>query len=176
MALELTTIGNTRSIGVLSILAQRTILPKDNWEYLVLDPPFQRGAIWSTEQQQHWIESCLDSYPLPAIFLNTFPSDSKSVYRNQEVVIDGQQRIRATQCFLEGKLRVRGELFTDQDIGFQRSFRFGVTCPVVYTGYDTDVECAELYLKLLTAGTAHTREDLDKAKDFIRASKRGAKK
>lgn len=133
----------------------------------VLDPPFQRGSVWTVEQKQAWIESILMDLGLPAIFVNRFPKQHP-VYGWREIVIDGQQRLRATAEFMEDKFRVRGELWSEQDITFHRIFKMSLGCvPVVYTGYETDRECAELYMKLLKAGTAHTPEEIDKAQRYI---------
>jgi len=139
----------------------------------ILDPPFQRGAVWSKKQKVAWIESLLRGLGLPAIFVNQFPSEHP-VYAFREVVIDGQQRLRATAEFMQDKFRVRGELWSEQDIVFRRSFCNSVaSCNVVLCKYETLKECAELYLKLLTAGTAHTPAEIKKAKDYIKACEDG---
>lgn len=172
MALELERIGNERCVIQAGWLAERAALPPDDEQCLVLNPSFQRGAVWTLKQKQAWIESVLADLPLPAVFLNRFGnSGAHEKYGFKEVVIDGQQRIRATSEFMAGKFKVRGEKFTDQGEVFQRRFRMGVVFPVIYTTFDSEVECAKLYLKLLTAGTAHTEEELDKARAFIAENK-----
>lgn len=178
MKLELQRIGNDRAAIHLRWLAERSKLPFEDEQHLVLDPAFQRGAVWTLRQKQAWIESILADLPLPAIFINRFGTigGGHPKYGFRDIVIDGQQRIRATAEFLAGEFDVRGERFPDQDKVFQRVFKMNVVCPVIYTSFDTEVECAELYLKLLTAGTAHTDEELDKARAFIKAEKSKAKR
>lgn len=174
MKLELQRIGNDRHSVHLEWLAKRIALPPDDPERLVLDPPFQRGSVWTLDQKRAWIESILADLPLPAIFINQFGSVSGGhpKYGHRDVVIDGQQRIRATAAFLAGEFDVRGERFPDQDAVFQRVFKMNVVSTVIYTRFETEAECAELYLKLLTAGTAHTEEELEKARAFIKESKK----
>ena len=139
----------------------------------VLDPPFQRGAVWSHDQKVAWIETLLRGLGLPAIFVNQFPEEHES-YAFKEVVIDGQQRLRATAEFMTDKFRVRGELWSEQSTLFHRQFcHTRSMCNVVMCKYDTLKECAELYLKLLTAGTAHTPAEIKKAKDYIKACEAG---
>ncbi len=168
MTLKRERIGNEHCTIQAGWLAERAGLPPDDEQHLVLNPSFQRGAVWTLKQKQAWIESILDDLPLPAIFLNRFGSHgAHEKYGFKEVVVDGQQRIRATSEFMAGKFKVRGEKFADQDKVFQRRFRMTVTFPVIYTTFDSEVECAKLYLKLLTAGTAHTEAELDKARAFI---------
>jgi len=170
MALELKRIGNERCSVHLMWLAERSLLPFEDEQHLVLDPPFQRGSVWTLAQRRAWIESILSDLPLPAIFVNRFGTKVSEVhekYGQRDVVIDGQQRIRATAAFIAGEFAVRGQRFPVQSDVFKRFFRMNVVCPVIYTSFDSEVECAELYLKLLTAGTAHTDEELDKARAFI---------
>ena len=101
---------------------------------------------------------------LPAIILNRWPVKHPQ-HGFQDIVIDGQQRLRATAEFIQGDFPVRGEFFPDQDISFRRSFTMiDGPCPLIITKFQTEKECAELYVKLLTAGTAHTKEEIEKAK------------
>ena len=133
----------------------------------VLDPPFQRGAVWTPQQKVAWIETLLRGLGLPALFINQFPSEH-ATYAYREVVIDGQQRLRATAEFMRDEFRVRGELWSEQSTLFKRQFCGSrAMCNVVLCKYESLKECAELYLKLLTAGTAHTPAEIAKAKAFV---------
>lgn len=173
MALELERVGNDRCTIQAGWLAERSALPPDDDQHLVLDPAFQRAAVWTIRQKRAWIESILADLPLPALFINRFGTigGAHPKYGFKDIVIDGQQRIRATSEFMAGKFRVRGEKFADQTEVFQRRFRMNVVFPVIYTTFASEVECARLYLKLLTAGTAHTKAEIDKARAFVRASR-----
>lgn len=134
----------------------------------VLNPPFQRGSVWTPEQKVAWIETLLRGSGLPSIFINRFPTEHP-VYGWREIVIDGQQRLRATAEFMTDKFRVRGELYGEQSLPFKRNWTMGGTvCSVVLCNYKTDRECAELYLKLLSAGTAHTTAEIEKAQRYIK--------
>lgn len=96
------------------------------------------------------------------------------VYGFQEIVIDGQQRLRATAEFMQDKFRVRGELYSEQSVPFKRSFTMhdGKTA-IVLCNYKTEKECAELYLRLLRAGTSHTPAEIKKAEAFMRGTSPG---
>lgn len=173
MALALDRIGNERTTRQLVWLAERCALPSDDSDHLVIDAPFQRGAVWTLAQKRAWIESILADLPLPAIFVNHFGTSMTPhpVWGHKDVVIDGQQRLRATMGFLNDEFDVRGEVWSKQPAGFRRVFRMNVVVPVISTSYDTERECVELYLKLLTAGTAHTPEEIKKARAFLRTVK-----
>ena len=134
----------------------------------VLDPPFQRGSVWMPKQKVSLIETLLRGLGIPAIIINRFPNEHP-VYGYREIVIDGQQRLRATAEFMSDEFRVRGELWGEQSEIFHRGFIMTQSiCSVVYCAYETDKECAELYLKLLQAGTAHTPAEVKKAQRYIK--------
>lgn len=153
----------------MAMLAKSFVLDAEvSW---VLDPPFQRGSVWTPPQKVAWIETLLSGLGIPAIIVNRFP-DEHPVYGFREVVIDGQQRLRATAEFLRDEFRVRGELWSEQSSMFRRAFVMTQSiCSVVYCSFRTDLECAELYLKLLQAGTAHTEAELDKAREYVKERK-----
>lgn len=177
MALEVERIGTDRAHQPMGMLAAAYVMtdhPYSRKEPWVLNPPFQRGAVWTLKQKRAWIESILMGIGLPSIFVNRFPASvcPHPDYGWTEIVIDGQQRLRATAEFMQNKFQVRGEYFKDQSIVFRRNFtNLSGMCQVVYCAYETEKECAELYLKLLRAGTAHTPEEIKKAEDFIKGAK-----
>lgn len=59
-------------------------------------PGFQRNYVWNIKQASRLIESFLLGLPVPAIFL--FTDDAK----NEQLVIDGQQRLMTIVYFLDG--------------------------------------------------------------------------
>lgn len=137
----------------------------------VLDAPFQRGSVWTLRQKRAWIETLIRGLPLPAIFVNRFAyrrtAKAHPIYGCRDVVIDGKQRIEATRDFLLGKFKVQGERFADQTDVWKRTFTMYPVCPVIYSYFDTLRECAELYVKLLTAGTAHTPAEIQRARKYL---------
>lgn len=56
---------------------------------------FQRNYIWSKKQKDRFIESLLLGYPVPGIFLVEQPG-------KDYLVLDGQQRLRTLQDFING--------------------------------------------------------------------------
>ncbi len=59
-------------------------------------PPFQRSFVWTQKEASRFIESLLLGLPVPGIFL------ARDRNTNKLLVIDGQQRLRSIQYFLEG--------------------------------------------------------------------------
>ena len=73
-----------------------TLINYHEWGTLNLNPPWQRGDVWSPKKKKAVIESILLNIPLPAIILHTLEDGSIEV-------IDGQQRLRSIMQFVENK-------------------------------------------------------------------------
>lgn len=135
---------------------------------LLIDPPFQRGSVWTEAQRVAWIETIIDDLPRPPLFLNHGDYEA-GAYGDKLVVIDGRQRLEAIFAFVDNALVVRGERWTDQPERFHRRFALAV-CPVVLTSFATEAECIALYLRLLRCGTAHTEADVQRAQAELEAA------
>ncbi|AEV33436.1 DUF262 domain-containing protein [Owenweeksia hongkongensis] len=67
---------------------------------LDMKPPFQRNPVWVTRQKSFLIDTILNGYPIPEIYMQeTVDEKGKAKY----IIVDGQQRTRAVLDFLEGK-------------------------------------------------------------------------
>lgn len=142
-------------------------------ERLWLDPPFQRGSVWTLEQKQRLIESFLDELPVPPIAMEqvwNWSTEQQALVPGHEwcyMVIDGRQRCEALLGFVDGTFAVRGEYFRDQPEAFQRHFG-NSSLAVITTRLGSLRACADLYVRLLTTGTAHTPAEIEAAQQFIR--------
>lgn len=65
---------------------------------------FQRSFIWTKSQKDRFIESLLLGYPVPGIFLVEQPN-------REYLVLDGQQRLRTLQDFVNGTDTVTDRVF-----------------------------------------------------------------
>lgn len=59
-------------------------------------PPFQRDFVWNQKESSRFIESLLLGLPVPGVFL------ARDTESNKLLIIDGQQRLRSLQFFVEG--------------------------------------------------------------------------
>lgn len=86
---------------------------------LVLDPPYQRGSVWTTDQRRNLVRSWLLGVPVPAIVLNDRGTAAwEGSYGAREhvyAVIDGKQRIEAAIAWFDGDLDVPASWF-DPDL------------------------------------------------------------
>ncbi|WP_415887697.1 DUF262 domain-containing protein [Neptuniibacter sp. QD37_6] len=73
---------------------------------LQMKPPFQRNPVWTWPQKSYLIDSILNGYPVPEIYMQEFVGEDGS---EQHIVIDGQQRTRACLDFIEGKFVIKDD-------------------------------------------------------------------
>lgn len=73
-------------------------------EDLQMSPPFQRNPVWTNPQKSYLIDSILNGYPIPEIYMQEFVDEGGN---ERHIVIDGQQRIRSCLEFIEGKFEIR---------------------------------------------------------------------
>ena len=65
---------------------------------LEMKPPFQRNPVWTDKQKSYLMDSILNEYPVPEIYMQEIVTDKAEV---KYVLVDGQQRIRACLEFVE---------------------------------------------------------------------------
>lgn len=70
---------------------------------LVLSPKFQRRSVWSAGAKSYLIDSIIQGFPIPIIFLRERKTDLRRLVHEREVV-DGQQRIRTIISFVSPHL------------------------------------------------------------------------
>ncbi len=70
---------------------------------LNLDPPYQRRSVWSPRDRRYFIDTILNNYPVPPIFLHkTLDENGRSTYH----VVDGKQRLQTIIMFRENKFAI----------------------------------------------------------------------
>ncbi len=69
---------------------------------LILAPDFQRRFVWTHEHQENFIDTILQGYPFPEIYVCQGTIDIQKV-RTTQKVIDGQQRLTTINNYIRGK-------------------------------------------------------------------------
>lgn len=70
---------------------------------LEMSPPFQRNPVWTEKQKSFLVDSVLNGYPIPEIYIQEkINADGKAKY----IIVDGQQRIRSVLEFLSGDYEI----------------------------------------------------------------------
>ncbi|MBC2659696.1 DUF262 domain-containing protein [Pseudomonas sp. MSSRFD41] len=71
---------------------------------LQMKPPFQRNPVWTLPQKSYLIDSILNGYPVPEIYMQEFVDETGN---ERHIIIDGQQRTRACLEFVEGRFAIK---------------------------------------------------------------------
>lgn len=133
---------------------------------LILNPDFQRGHVWTEEQQEKYMEHVLKGGTSgKEIFLNK-PSWHSSATTNYDdfVCVDGLQRITAITKFLENKLKVFG-LYYGEFEGSPQEIGARITIRINDLQREKDV--LQWYVEMNEGGTPHTPEEIQRVKDMI---------
>ena len=68
---------------------------------LVLKPDFQRKFVWTHDHQEDFIDTILQGYPFPEIYVCQGEIDTKKL-KTTQYVIDGQQRLTTIKKYIDG--------------------------------------------------------------------------
>lgn len=81
-------------------------------------PPFQRaGKLWSNKDKAFLIDSIINEYDFPKIYLADFSYTSNNLNSKEKLfsVIDGKQRLEAIFDFIEGKFKLSNDIIYELD-------------------------------------------------------------
>ena len=83
---------------------------------LDLDPPYQRRSVWSPRDKKFFVDTILNNYPAPPVFLHkTMDDDGRATYH----VVDGKQRLQTIIEFTQDRVRIP-EDFGDRNLQKKR--------------------------------------------------------
>jgi len=87
------------------------------------EPPYQRiGGIWDLETKQFFLDSIVNSFDIPKIYIHYFPDKFNSLYEDKMyAIIDGKQRMQTIFEFLDGKINLGDNIvyFKDPSISIK---------------------------------------------------------
>lgn len=138
---------------------------------LILNPKFQRRAVWTPQSKSYLINTILLGLPLPLFFLRqcTDPKTKKTIRE----AVDGQQRLRAIFDFIENGFPLRkaqneiygGKYFSELPPEIQSDFlSYELTVNVLIDLDDKDV--LDIFARLNSYGVKLNTQELINAKYF----------
>lgn len=146
---------------------------EDRYKLVELNPDFQRGHVWSEDQQTKFIESMLRNTvgesALTIHFNNPYYKGHKP--KNTDLpkgfqCIDGLQRLTAILNYLDGKIYPFG-----YDVNFFNSqYEYSSSYLHIYIAiysYEKKKDLLEHYLAINNGGTVHSVEELNKIRSMI---------
>lgn len=131
---------------------------------LELCPDFQRGHVWTQEQQAKYCEFMLRGGHTNNEFLFNHPGWMGS-FKGDFVLVDGLQRLTALRAMLEDKLPVFGVAFSS----IEENWRFmgSVAFKININNLKTRKEVLTWYLELNSNGTPHSSEEINKVQRLL---------
>ena len=134
---------------------------------LQLNPRFQRGHIWTEEQQVAWLEYHLrGGRSGNTIYLNNPLWGSGGIPESGKYVcVDGLQRITAAKRFIHNEIKVFGSYFNE----FEDMISVVNTSIILnINDLKTEKEVLQWYIDMNVGGTPHTSEEIERVKAMIR--------
>jgi hypothetical protein len=119
---------------------------------LELDPPYQRRSVWTSKDKQFFLDTILNNYPCPAVYLQKENTEKGPLYN----VVDGKQRLSTVLDFYNGKIRLsktfgiadyRGKKFSDLPDDVKSEF-YNYIFMVEQIRSDEDVEWGEVFQRV----------------------------
>jgi hypothetical protein len=133
-----------------------------------LQPDFQRGYVWTQEQQISYIENMLKGHSAGReVFFNhptwgTF--ENATEYPIQ--CVDGQQRIGAVVEFMENRLPIFGGHYF-KDIGGRLPVGDRAFIYVNVNNLKNKKDVLQWYIDLNAGGTVHTSEEIERVRRLM---------
>lgn len=136
---------------------------------LQLNPEFQRGHVWTEEQQIAWIEYHLrggksgNTIYLNNPFWKSISTPKAGTYMDY-VCVDGLQRITAAQKFIHNEIKVFGSYFDEYE---DKMRLVNNTLILNVNDLKTEREVLQWYIDMNAGGTPHTTEEIERVKKMI---------
>lgn len=132
---------------------------------LDFDPPFQRGYVWTKEQQIAYIEYLLSGAESGReIYFNCPDFQGNHIELQKMVVVDGKQRLTALTAFINNEFEVFG-LAQYHMLRHEDKSRLELYFNV--NGLKDQQDVIKWYVSMNTGGSVHTEEDLQTAKALL---------
>jgi hypothetical protein len=135
---------------------------------LQLNPDFQRGHVWTQEQQIAYVEFGLRGGTGAEVILFNQPGwmgrwTSKDGTYSDFVLVDGLQRVTAVLGFLNNKIPAFGYKLSEYEdgLGFEPHFIFKVN------NLETKAQVLKWYIELNSGGIVHSKEEIDRVREML---------
>lgn len=135
-------------------------------EGLETDPDFQRGHVWTRQQQEDYLEFFFQGGKTARVIYLNHPGwqGSYKFTPGTFVLVDGKQRLQAFRDFYAGKINLFGlpvSKYTDHTDAIRHSLRINMNT------LKTRREILEWYLGFNSGGTPHTPQEIARVRKLL---------
>ena len=128
------------------------------------NPNFQRGHIWTEEQQIAYVEFKIQNGPGSNIIQFNCPGWMND-FKKEMVLVDGLQRLTAVNAFINNEIKVFGNYFEDYEnnnlILMKIDFIFSIN------KLKTKKEVLQWYIQINSGGTPHSEEEIKRVRELL---------
>jgi hypothetical protein len=143
---------------------------------LDLNPDFQRGHVWTPQQQTAYVEFCLKGGKHSSL-LRFNCVGWMSDFRGPFVLVDGKQRLEAVRAFLRDQLPVfGGHTISDFDEKDRELIGRRYDFVVAVNSLETRLEVLKWYLDINPGGVVHTDEEIERVRKLAAKEKERVRK
>lgn len=133
---------------------------------LQLNPEFQRGHVWTEEQQIAFLEYFLRGGKSGRVIYLNNPSWNFTVKEgeyNEYVCVDGLQRITAIQRFINNEIKVFDSYYNEYTDNLRNKFSIKVNI----NDLQTEKDVLRWYIEMNSGGTPHTKAEIQRVKNML---------
>lgn len=136
----------------------------ERWQQygLDLDPDFQRGHVWTEDQQSAFIEFLLRGGKMSPILFNH--PNWMTTFEGTMQIVDGKQRLTAILKFLNDEVTVFYGFKLSEIENLHLST---IDIPVRINDLKTREEVLLWYLELNSGGTPHSESEIERVKQLL---------
>jgi len=143
---------------------------KDKYHYFNINPDYQRGHVWTSEQESKYIEHILRGGQQGKDLYFNCPGWMNN-YQGPAEVVDGKQRIKAVLGFLHDTVKAFGYYCSE----FESPYVGHLPSECEFIVHINDLPkrwmVLQWYLEMNAGMTIHTDEELNKVKILIEQEK-----
>lgn len=152
---------NPENIGFVGYV--KRIQKEVNDYNLQLNPDFQRGHVWTEEQQIAYVEFFLKGGKSGRDFYFNLNDD-------EYVCVDGLQRTTSLMRFVNNEIKVFGQYFDEFDfdkflVEYQARAEFAIN--IYRNNLSSKKEILEWYVDMNSGGTPHSKEEIERVQKMI---------
>ena len=130
---------------------------------LILNPDFQRGHVWTPDQEREYVEFVLRGGRTSRDFYFNHPGWMGN-FKGEFVCVDGKQRIKAIQRFLNDEIAVFGQRYSDYG---EKTRVLSHDMIVHVNNLQTRAEVLQWYIEMNTGGTPHSEQEIDRVRSLL---------
>lgn len=166
---QLTSVGNYQVNMPLEYIPDRIKeWQEDDYYKLQLNPDFQRGHVWSEDQQIAYIDYLLRGGQSARIIYFNKPDWQGGGGKlqgdyNDFVCVDGLQRLTAVLRFMNNEIKVFGTFFCE----FEDRIPFDIDLLFNVNNLKTKKEVLQWYIEFNSGGTPHTQNEIERVKRML---------